>query len=347
MQRTLKLGTAYHCNRILRHVEEDMIDIVNHHMNTVVHMYTHNDMDRHPEVMKDIIKISEDKGLDVWVDNWGIDCGPGDKSYFCAQHPEAKQMFSDGSYLPLRPCYNHPEFRAFTKRWVEAVAEAGGRTLFWDEPHLSISDEHGFACACPTCKNSFRERFGYDMPREINDDVKEFRTSTIVDYFSFATGYAHECGMVNTGCIMLSERYGINPDNAARLFALPHFDNVGCDPYWVARGDDPTAERVYEHNYTHSKKLIDTAEKYNKDTHIWIQSYAFPRGREDEMMIAADAIYDAGARTILTWSFRGGESNDYRAKCPDIVWDMNAEIMAHLRRRYFDEMLDNIRKNRK
>ncbi len=98
MQRQLKLGTAYHCNRILRHVEEDMIDIANHHMNTVVHMYTHNDMDRHPAVMKDIVKVSEDKGLDVWIDNWGIDCGPGDKSYFCAQHPEAKQMFSDGSY---------------------------------------------------------------------------------------------------------------------------------------------------------------------------------------------------------------------------------------------------------
>ena len=43
----LLTGVAYHGNRILKHVEEDMIDIVNHNMNLVVHMFTHNDWDRH------------------------------------------------------------------------------------------------------------------------------------------------------------------------------------------------------------------------------------------------------------------------------------------------------------
>ncbi len=185
------------------------------------------------------------------------------------------------------------------------------------------------------------------MPPEANDDVKEFRTSVIVDYFKFATDYAFECGMMNTGCVMISESHGINPDNVNRLFALPHFDNVGCDPYWSGLNSDPAPDFIYDYTYSKSKILIDKANDYKKASHIWLQSFGFPRGREDEMMIAADAIYDAGAKTILTWSFRGGESNNYRAKCTDIVWDMNGEIMAHLRRRYFDEMLDNIRKNRK
>ena len=48
-------GVAYHGNRILRHVEDDMRDIVNHNMNLVVHMFTHNDWDRHLKVMKDIV----------------------------------------------------------------------------------------------------------------------------------------------------------------------------------------------------------------------------------------------------------------------------------------------------
>jgi len=79
MEEKLRLGTAYHSNRILRHVEEDMVDIVNHNMNLVVHMFSHNDLDRHSKVMKDIIAVSVDKGLEVWIDNWGLDCGPGDK----------------------------------------------------------------------------------------------------------------------------------------------------------------------------------------------------------------------------------------------------------------------------
>ena len=55
----LRIGVAYHGNRILRHVDEDMREIVNHGMNVVVHMFSHNDWDRHLGVMKDIVSISE------------------------------------------------------------------------------------------------------------------------------------------------------------------------------------------------------------------------------------------------------------------------------------------------
>ena len=42
-EKVLKTGVAYHGNRILRHVEEDMKDIAGHNMNIVVHMFTHNE----------------------------------------------------------------------------------------------------------------------------------------------------------------------------------------------------------------------------------------------------------------------------------------------------------------
>lgn len=35
----LKRGVAYHGNRILRHVEEDLRDIIEHNFNLVVHMF--------------------------------------------------------------------------------------------------------------------------------------------------------------------------------------------------------------------------------------------------------------------------------------------------------------------
>lgn len=348
MQRTLKLGTAYHGNRILRHVEEDMTDIVNHHMNTVVHMYTHNDMDRHHDILKDIIAISEDKGLEVWVDNWGIDAGPGDKCYFTGMHPETKQIYADGTPAALKPCYNHPVFRDFTKRWIDAVATAGGKTLFWDEPHIANSDEHGFACRCPLCQKLFAEHYNHTMSEASEAELEAFRLQTVADYFRFATDYAHECSMVNTGCIMFAPHLGSGFDMIEKMMSLPHFDNVGCDPYWVRRDNASiTAAEVYRYNYTQTKQNLDFCHQYGKDHNVWLQSYAFGSGREDEMIIAAEAIYDAGARTILTWSFRGAESNDYRAKNTDMVWDINGEIMAHLRQRHYADILNEIRANLK
>lgn len=68
----LKLGVAYHGNRMLNQVQADMQDIIKHNMNLVVHMFSHNDMERNKSVMKDIISATKFLGLECWIDNWGI-----------------------------------------------------------------------------------------------------------------------------------------------------------------------------------------------------------------------------------------------------------------------------------
>ena len=85
------------------------------------------------------------------------------------------------------------------------------------------------------------------------------------------------------------------------------------------------------------------ADTFKKDHNIWVQAYGFEAGREDEIVIAAEAAYDAGARTILTWSFRGGESNDYRAENTDRIWQITGEAFGRLRSRWYDEILADIR----
>ena len=53
----------------------------------------------------------------------------------------------------------------------------------------------------------------------------------------------------------------------------------------------------------------------------------------EEIILGADAAYDAGARTILVWGFRGGESNDYRAKNPDLTWKVIGDAMQRIKER--------------
>lgn len=330
----LNLGVAYHGNRMLKHVKDDMRDIVAHNMNLVVHMFTHNDMKRHKNVMKEIFDVTKDYGLDFWVDNWGLGGPPGDVSHILQYFPDAHQVYSDGSIDPVRVCFNSPDYLKFTKEWLDMVKECGGDKIFWDEPHLTTRKDGVYACCCPTCKKLFEEKYGRAMPKTSDEQVREFQCESMASYFEGATRYAKDLGMENIVCLMtVSESF------TQSLMRLPAIDDVGNDPYWIGSDNDP-----YGFVYEKSKLFLDTAQKFGKRSHIWLQTYANKAGFEDEIYMAAEAAYDAGARNILAWSFRGGEACDYKAENCDMVWNITGDAMRRLKDRYLDEMREEKRK---
>ena len=329
----LLTGVAYHGNRMPSHVKADMREIARADMDIVVHMFSHTDWNRHKHIMKENFKITEDAGLEVWVDNWGLGGPPGDTSHFLAYHPEAHMYFSNGEMAPIHACLNSPEFRKFVKDWIDTVAEIGGKKIFWDEPNIpkmktnAESGETVYACYCPRCKKLFEERYGRPMPLLADADVEQFRTDTIVDFFKEITEYSAAAGIYNIVCVMLGAHHGINLETIDRICSLPSLQNIGSDPYWYAhKGVNP-----YEFVYNGTKKNIAICNRFEKDHNIWIQTYAVPRGREEEIIEATTAAYDAGARTILAWGYMGSESNDYAAKNPLRTWDMTVEAMKMIK----------------
>ena len=62
------------------------------------------------------------------------------------------------------------------------------------------------------------------------------------------------------------------------------------------------------------------------------------------MRTIVDAAYEAGARTILAWSYRGGESNTYKAEHCDVAWQRICEGMQRVRQRHFDAILEENKK---
>ena len=64
-EKLLRLGAAYHGNRMPHHAYQDLSDMASHGMNLVVHMFSHTDWERHGRVMKDIVSMSSDLGLEV------------------------------------------------------------------------------------------------------------------------------------------------------------------------------------------------------------------------------------------------------------------------------------------
>lgn len=345
-QKMLKLGTAYHGNRMLHHVRKDMEDMATHGMNLVVHMFTQTDMDRNKNIMKEIVKISEDAGLEVWIDNWGIPGAPGEKSYFLGDHPEAHRYYSDGTMVPYRVCWNSPEFVEFTKEWIDEVEYIGGKTIFWDEPALGdkvVEGKKYFSCACPRCKKMFEEKYGRPMPEVADKDTIAFGTDSIVNYFAEVTNYSHGKGMKNVVCVMLGKP-GMSLEVADRVCAIPYLDNIGSDPYWIGKKNADPEMSVYEYVYNNSKKNLEVCERFEKDHNLWIQTYKNPRGAEEDIIEATEAAYDAGARTIITWGYYGSDGVDYTAGNPALVWAITNEAFARIRNMERDRVLAENRK---
>ena len=342
----LRLGAAYHGNRIPHHAAADLLDMAVHGFDIVVHMFSHTDWDRHKTVMKDIVKASEDAGLEVWVDNWGLGGPPGDKSHFLSYYPDSHMYYSNGDMVPVYACLNSPDFRRFVKEWIDAVVFLGAKTIFWDEPHMPKKNtESGtvYGCACPRCRKLFEEKHGRPMPEHIDADTAEFGAETIADYLRDVTGYSASKGMCNAVCVMLGT-YGMSLDVADRICSIPTLDSIGSDPYWLSRKKKDPGLSVYDFVYKGTKRNLEVCSTFGKDHNIWIQTYSNPRGREEEIVEAVEAAYDAGARTILAWGYYGSESNDYRAENAPVCWAKTCEAFARIRNFERDRILAENRK---
>ena len=92
----MKLGASYFGNRTLRHVEKDMEKMVQDGCNLVVHTMSEHDIAYYSQTMIDIVKVSKDIGLEVFLDPWGVGRVFGGESFstFVKMFPEAKQRLS-------------------------------------------------------------------------------------------------------------------------------------------------------------------------------------------------------------------------------------------------------------
>ena len=342
----LRLGAAYHGNRMPRHARQDLLDMAVHGMDLVVHMFSHTDWERYKMAMKDIVAMSEDAGLEVWVDNWGLGGPPGDKSHFLAYFPDSHMYLSNGDMDPVRACLNSPDFRRFTREWIDAVYFLGARTVFWDEPqipHKEVDGKRYYGCTCKRCRKLFEERYGYPMPVEATPEADAFCANSIVDYFREMTEYAASKGMKNALCVMLGS-FGMNTEVIHQLCNLPYVDNIGSDPYWLYRRPQEPDLNVYDYTYRGTLENLRIANQACKDHNVWLQTHMNPRGLEEEIIQAAEGIYDAGGRTILAWGYYGSESNNYAAKNAPVTWAKTCEAMQRLRNFERDRILTENRR---
>src|SRR5438093_3151808 len=348
----------------MRHVRDDLRDIVEHGCTYVVHCDTETDLAYYSETMREIAEATREEGLEVWFDPWGVaGIFSGETlTRFPLEHPEAWQVLWDGRRVGAA-CPNHPETRKFLREWIDAAAGAGGDVLFWDEPHFYAAllrrDFSGaWTCRCVVCLSLFHDRYRHPRPSEFTPELRAFRESSLTDVLADLCRYGHEKEMRNALCLLPTdltthgfpqpekrlsaaiEKRGVQAEPAAieammhvgvgnfdAAAAIPDLDLFGCDPYWYIFGVEAEQfMRVY------GEEARAAAEKHGRELQLWLQAFSVPEGREDELRTGVRVAEDLSATHIAAWSFEATASmSQIRCARPEVVWSLLGEEFRRLR----------------
>lgn len=362
----VEIGVSYFSSRDLRHVRQDLEEMSRHGCTYVVHCFTETDILYYRETLGEVMKATRSAGLEAWVDPWGVaGIFSGETlSRFLVDHPEALQLLSDGRRA-RSACPNHPETRRFLREWVVAAAESGAQVAFWDEPHFEIpmwkGDRSGaWACRCDHCQDRFREHAGGPMPERMNDQVREFRERSLIELLAELSAAAHDQGLRSALCLLPTDFESVGlPEVARRLevrwqrmveqaggstadehpwrsfgvrdwdaaAAMPHLSIFGCDPYWQLFGAEP---EPFVRAFTRRAKTA--ADRSERGLQVWVQAFAVPEGREEELSTGLQIAAEEGATHLAAWSYRATESmSAIRPARPDEVWRVLGESFRALR----------------
>ena len=178
---------SYYGMNYVEHAEKDFIEMKEHGCDTVLLALTEFDLDFWFPNINEIIKTAHKVGLRCIADTWGIGkyFGGEQVSLFLQNNIHHRQVSAYTGEVLNAACFNTNSFRDyFTNLCLKLAKNTEIDGFFWDEPHYAYPKSYAsitggagddWACRCPECMKKFEAYYGYEMPKFMNDDVKQFR----------------------------------------------------------------------------------------------------------------------------------------------------------------------------
>jgi hypothetical protein len=248
----------------------------------------------------------------VWIDPWGVGGVFGGEAFSDAalHHPDWRQVAADGDKLPAC-CPSNPGFQGFMREWTDAALESGADAVFWDEPHFYSDGTERIGCYCRYCQ-----------------ELAEKGKPAIGSFLREVCCRVKSRGSQNVVCVLPStlERTDILDWNETA--GLESVMNLGSTPFWAMQAADPE-----EYVTRIGRELIQVASCARIQTHLWIQGFRIPAGREAEITRSAIAAGQLGIDVIAIWGFDACESmSSLSCERPQIAWAAFLKAIEQLRR---------------
>ena len=323
---------SYYGFNYVEHAEKDFIEMKEHGCDTVILAITEFDLDFWFPNINEIVKTAHKLGLRVLADTWGIGkyFGGEQVSLFLQNNIHHRQVSAYTGEVLNHACFNTNAFRDyFTAMCMKLAQGTEVDGFFWDEPHYaypkayaSITGGAGddWSCRCPECMKKFEEYYGYEMPRFMNDDVKNFRWREALKTLEITSKALKEynpkleitcCVHATMNTYYVTEQRGY--DNWDMVAACPYFDVFSTT---ICAWELP---RSFVEEIT--QRTVAAAKKYGKESERWLMGYNKRPKNWEQIDDYVDLYVEKGVDRLGTWTYRGGLGTV--VACPDALemWD--------------------------
>ncbi|MBM3316344.1 MAG: hypothetical protein FJY75_00685 [Candidatus Eisenbacteria bacterium] len=322
----MQIACSYFGNRIPRHVGSDMERLRALGFDRVVHTFCENDLRYYRRTMGEIVRISEDCGLEVLLDPWGVAGVFGGEAFsqWLVEDEELAQRGPSRRRL-AGACLNHPRLLPLLRQWTEAAAEAGARTLFWDEPHWSHrgpGNPEGEICVCEYCRARLP-----GLPDVPPEAIASMRAEAVARLLAALAAGALELGMRSSICVLpdgVAEQPALDWNEIARLPGVVEF---GTDPYWQAFGiSDPAArDRFID---AQASAALEACRSAGVACMLWLQAFRVTAEGEEDLFAGSRRLLAHGPDTAAVWGFEAcAHMSAIACERPAVVWRRLLELL--------------------
>ncbi len=253
----------------------------------------------HVEDVAAFVRRAKSAGLEPYAMPYGygkfLDPDPSVDSLYVQTHPDTCQMDCRGRRI-RKACPNHPQFLEWFSSSMRTLAwMLECRGFVWDEPSFHYGRGQ-WSCRCEYCRRLFRAAYGREMPRELTDEVLEFRSSNVA-MFVLAAAAAIESVDRRLGSMVMPSRLPqsglayVGNEDAERLAQCSGVDGICLMVPWQEMGWD------MEHGV---REALDgpgkVAHRQGKACALWFNVSSHP---EDRTVDSIDFAARAGADAIV------------------------------------------------
>ena len=305
----------------------DYRDMSEHGINSILFAISEFDYHFWYRGLVKVIEKAKEMGFRVYITLWGWGgVFKGEPpSVYLHKNVEGRQLSAlEGKSLDAA-CPNNEEFKEYVIASVERLSEEiSADYLLLQEPAYKILKHENWSCRCEQCKSLFKDKYGYEMPKKLSQEVIEFREMSLI---RFIREVAQAIKRIDKDkkvalCLppKLETRLGIK--NWESVLEVKELDMLGISLYQEYISFREKAEDVQNLIKFLKLKFLDN----KKESLALVQGFNIPKGSEEGVVKLIRFLSSIEFTSVIIWSYRAGEGSLLESGDPEKLWGLIGKV---------------------